>query len=88
MNIHERLGKTIEERDHESDQHVATIRLLHRLKSGKVTLDDVVLTPNGWKMADRRPAVVPDDNGDRPTVGAERSPLVSRLPTGTLEEGD
>ncbi len=66
MNIHERLGKTIEERDQEHVNHLATISLLHRLKSGDVSLDDLVLTPNGWKIKDHR--FPPDDNGEAKIV--------------------
>ena len=61
MNIYERMGRMVEERDQEHAHHLATIHLLHRLKSGEVPLDELFLTPNGWKIV---PAGT-NRNGDR-----------------------
>ena len=51
MNVYERLGKTIEERDAETASHVGTLHLLHRLKRGELNLDDVYLIDNGWTLS-------------------------------------
>ena len=50
MNIYERLGKTIEERDGETAAHFRSLRLIHQLKRGDVTIDEVTLTDNGWTL--------------------------------------
>lgn len=50
MNIYERLGKTIEERDGETEAHYRSLRLIHQLKRGEKKLDEVTLTDNGWTL--------------------------------------
>lgn len=54
--IHERFGRLQERFDAESEAHLETIDLLIRLKMGVVTLDEIVVTPNSWKIV---PKVVP-----------------------------
>lgn len=57
MNIYERLGKTIEERDAETEAHIRTLHLLRRLQRGDLALGDVYMTDNGWTLT------TPGDNG-------------------------
>ncbi len=75
MNLYERLGKTIEERDQESAQHVLTLKLLHKLKAGELALDDVTLTDNGWRL--REPVLVERETPTTPFRDNGPSPMRS-----------
>ena len=55
MTIYELYGRLMEERQIEHEAHLKTIDLLARIKAGKVSIDQVVLTPDSWRVLD------PDD---------------------------
>jgi len=50
MSIYDQFGRLSERLETESLEHQKTISLLQRIKSGEVSIDDVEVTPEGWKI--------------------------------------
>ena len=56
MTIYEMYGRLMEERQQEHEAHMKTIDLLARIKAGRVSIEQVVLTPDSWRVLDGPPA--------------------------------
>ncbi len=52
MTIYDQFGRLSERLETESIEHRKTISLLQRIKSGEVSIDDVEVTSDGWRIVE------------------------------------
>lgn len=50
LTIYERFGQLQEKYEQECENHVSTVSVLHRLKRGDISLDQLTLNGNSWSI--------------------------------------
>lgn len=49
-NLHESLGRMTSDRDDIADRYAQALEVLDGLKKGRISLENIQLTPQGWKV--------------------------------------